>query len=220
LVVPVPGGAARISRLGVVEVREEALSVLEVVSLEAGNTGTSIVVGLALIGNSNTDFVSIESPSVGALQADLVEPIPGSASRISGLSVVEGREEALSVLKIVSEIACKAVSAIFVSFTLVSDGNANLVGIEEPSAGAFQADLVVPVPSSASEIGGLGVVTIGENALSVFEVVSLEAGEAGTGIVVSFAEIGDSNAHFLVVEGPSVGALEASLVVPVPSSTS
>jgi hypothetical protein len=220
LVVPVPGGAASISGLGVVELGEEALSVLEVVSLEAGKASTGIVVGLALIGNGHTDFVGIESPLGRALKADLVEPIPGSAARVSGLCVVEVREEALSVLEIVSEIACKAVSAIFVSFTLISNRDANLVSIGEPSAGAFQADLVVPVPSSAAEIGGLGIVTIGENALSVFEVVSLEASNTGTGIVVSFAEIGNSNAHFLVVEGPSVGALEAGLVVPVPCSTS
>jgi hypothetical protein len=220
LVVPVPGGAASISGLGVVELGEKALSVLKIVSLEAGNAGTGLVVSGAEIGDGNANLLVVESPLCRAFQANLIEPIPGSAARVSGLCVVEVREEALSVLEIVSEIACKAVSAIFVSFTLISNRNANLVGIGEPSAGAFQADLVVPVPSSAAEIGGLGVVTIGENALSVFEVVSLEAGEAGTGIVVSFAEIGNSNTNFLVVEGPSVGALEAGLVVPVPSSTS
>jgi hypothetical protein len=34
------------------------------------------------------DFVAIENPSVGAGEADLVVPIPGSASGISGVSVV------------------------------------------------------------------------------------------------------------------------------------
>ena len=57
---------------------------------------------LALVGDGHADLVSIEGPVLGAGEADLVVPVPGGASRVSGLGVVEVREEALSILKIVS----------------------------------------------------------------------------------------------------------------------
>ena len=102
LVVPVPGGASRVSRLGVVEVRENALTLLEIVTLETFSTITAHVMSLALVGDGHADLVSIEGPVLGAGEADLVVPVPGGASRVSGLGVVEVREEALSILKIVS----------------------------------------------------------------------------------------------------------------------
>lgn len=38
------------------------------------------------------------------------------------------------------------------SLALIGDGHADVVGVEGPLVGASQANLVVPVPGSASEI--------------------------------------------------------------------
>jgi len=67
LVVPVPGGASRVSRLGVVEVRENALTLLEIVTLETFSTITAHVMSLALVGDGHADLVGVENPSVRAL---------------------------------------------------------------------------------------------------------------------------------------------------------
>ena len=64
MVVPVPGSASGIGRLGIVEGTENAGSVLEVVSLEASEAKTSGVVGFALITDGNADLIGIESPSI------------------------------------------------------------------------------------------------------------------------------------------------------------
>jgi hypothetical protein len=59
----------------------------------------------------HANFVGIEEPAFGATNAHLVIPIPGSASRVSWLGVIELREKAGSALKIVSLEAGKAVSS-------------------------------------------------------------------------------------------------------------
>jgi hypothetical protein len=50
-----------------------------------------------------------------------------------------------------------------------------VVGVEDPVVGALKADLVVPVPKTTSGVSGVGVVGGGEDALSVFKIVSLVA---------------------------------------------
>ena len=78
-------------------------------------------------------------------------------------------------LEVISIKACGTISVFGMSFALVRYGGADVVSIEDPSVRAFQADLVVPVPGSASLISGLGVVGEGEKALSFLEVISLVA---------------------------------------------
>jgi hypothetical protein len=63
---------------------------LEVISLEASKTVTIIGMGSALIRNGDANVVSIEDPLVRASEADLVEPVPSSASSVRGIGVVEG----------------------------------------------------------------------------------------------------------------------------------
>jgi aspartate carbamoyltransferase regulatory subunit len=220
LVSPVPGSATKISGLGVVEVREEALSILKIVSLETFSAETSGVVSLALVGDGHADLVSIEGPVLGAGEADLVVPVPGGASRVSGLGVVEVREEALSILKIVSLETFSAETSGVVSLALVGDGHANLVSIEGPVLGAGEADLVVPVPGGASRVSGLGVVEVREEALSILKIVSLETFSAETSGVVSLALVGDGHADLVSIEGPVLGAGEADLVFPIPGGAS
>ena len=62
----------------------------------------------------------------------MVVPIPDSTSDVSGVSIVEAGEEALSVLKIVSLEASKAKSSGVGSLALITDGDANLIGVENP----------------------------------------------------------------------------------------
>jgi len=158
LVVPVPSSTSRVSGLGVVEVRENALSFLEVVALVARGTVSVGSVGHALIRNWHTDVVSVENPSVGASKADLVVPVPSSTSRVSGLCVVEVRENALSFLEVVALVARGTVSVGSVGHALIRNGDTNVVSVENPSVGASKADLVVPVPSSTSRVSGSGII--------------------------------------------------------------
>ena len=58
-----------------------------------------------MVGDGNADFVSIEDPVFGAGKADLVVPVPGGASGVGGLGVVEVREDALSFLEVISLVA-------------------------------------------------------------------------------------------------------------------
>ena len=63
-----------------VEFREDALSFLEVISLEAFSAVTVHSVSFALVRDGNADFVSIEDPVFGAGETFLVIPVPGGAS--------------------------------------------------------------------------------------------------------------------------------------------
>ena len=62
MVVPVPGLAASIRWLSVVEGRELADSVDEVVSLEAGSAGSRSIMGGAVVTDRDADSVSVEYP--------------------------------------------------------------------------------------------------------------------------------------------------------------
>jgi hypothetical protein len=132
-------------------------------------------VGFAVVGNSDTFFVSIENPSFGAGKAFLVVPVPGSASGVSRLGVVGVREQALSVLEVVSFEAGSTVTILSVGLTLIRNGDTNLVGVEDPSARAGEADLIVPVPGSAARVRGLGIVGFREDTTSFLQVITLEA---------------------------------------------
>ena len=132
MVSPVPGSATKISGLGVVEVREEALSILKIVSLETFSAETSGVVSLALVGDGHADLVSIEGPVLGAGEADLVVPVPGGASRVSGLGVVEVREKTESVGEVIALEAFSAVTVHGMSLALIGDGHTDFICIEEP----------------------------------------------------------------------------------------
>ena len=136
MIVPIPGGATDVSGMSVVEIGAEASSVLEVVSLVAGEAVSGTVGGSALIGNGYTDSVGVGEPSLRAGKTILIVPIPGSASRVGGLGIVGGREDASSVLEVVALEAGKAVSAGIMRSALIGDGGANLVGVEDPSVGA------------------------------------------------------------------------------------
>ena len=64
LIVPIPGFAARVSGLGVVELREDTGTFDKIVALEARGTETSGIIRLALITDSDTKTVSIKSEAI------------------------------------------------------------------------------------------------------------------------------------------------------------
>ena len=84
---------------------------------------------------------------------------------------------------------------------------AEVVGIEDPSFGAGETFLIVPVPGSAPGVSGLGVVGVREEAGALLEVVALVAGLTGTAGIVGLAVVRNGHADLLVVENPQVGAL-------------
>ncbi len=220
LVIPIPGGTAGVGGMSIVEFREEAGSVLEVIALVAGEAVSVTVGGGALIGDGCAGTTGAGEPSLRAGKTLLVVPVPGSASNIGRMSIVGGRENAGSLLEVVSLEASGAGSTVVVGGALIGNGGADLIGVEGPSIGAGEADLVVPIPGGASGIGGLGVVGFGEEALSVLEVVSLEAGGTGSAVFGGGALVSDGDADLVVVEGPSLRAGKADLVVPIPVSAS
>lgn len=66
---------------------------------------------------------------------------------------------------------------------VVIDWHAGLVGVEEPSLGAGEADLLLPVPSSATDVSWVGLVEFREEAGSVLEVITFVASKAGSSAV-------------------------------------
>jgi hypothetical protein len=219
LVLPVPAGTTDISGVGIVELGEETSSVLEVVSREAGQAVTLGISRGALVGNRSADLVGVEEPSLGAGKALLVVPIPGSASGVRGLGVIGGREDASTILKVVSLEAGKASASAIRRSTLIGDGGADLVGVEDPVLGAGETDLIVPIPGGTSGISGLGVVRRREYTGSVLKIISLEAGQAGSLVVVGSTLIGNGHTDIVSIENPVLWAGKALLTVPVPGGT-
>jgi len=218
LIVPIPNSTARISGLSAIEGSKDAGSVLQVISLKASKTETRSVTCLALITDRNADFLGIEGPVLRALKADLVIPVPGGASSISGLGIVESTEDTSSILEVVSLEASKAETSNVTCLALITNGDTDLVSVEGPVLRASEADLIVPVPAGTAGISGLGIIEGSKDAGSVLEVVSLEASQAETSGIVSFALITNSNTDFVGVESPSIRALKADLIVPIPNS--
>ena len=120
--------------------------------------------------------------------------------------MVEFRENTGTFLKVVSLEAGQAVSGVVVRGALIGNGGADIVGVEDPSVGAGEADLVVPVPGSTSGIGGVLMVEVREDTSTIFQVVSLETGQAKSFVVVRSALIGNGNTNFVIIEHPSKGA--------------
>jgi hypothetical protein len=89
--------------------------------------------------------------------------------------------------------------------------------VEDKSVGAGQTDLVLPVPSSTTNVSH--ILDGSEDALSTLKVVANVAAQACTSSVKGIALAGNSYTYAVSVEHPVVGALETFLVLPVPGST-
>ena len=105
------------------------------------------------------------------------------------------------------------------SAALVGNGNADLVGVEEPIIGTLQANLICPIPCSAAKIRWLSIIRLRKYTFSFLQIVSLIASSAGTSGIMSAALVRNGNTNFFSVENPSIRALEADLIIPVPGST-
>jgi hypothetical protein len=84
----------------------------------------------------------------------------------------------LSLSQIIALEALSAESSCVIRFALISNGNTDFVSVEGPFVGAGKTHLVGPIPGSTSEIGGMGSISGGVNALSFDDVVSSKAGQA------------------------------------------
>ena len=59
-----------------------ALAIVQKVAIVARSTGSSIVPGLTIIRDGYANSIGIEDPSVRALKAQLIIPVPSSAANI------------------------------------------------------------------------------------------------------------------------------------------
>ena len=173
-----------------------------------------------MIRNWHTNVFGVEDPTVGTFEAFLISPVPSSTSEISRLGVVRVRENTFSFFQVISIEAFSAVSVLSMSLTLVRNWHADVFGVENPIFRADQAFLVVPIPSSASDISRLSVVEIREDAFAFLKVVSLEAFSAVSIFSMNLALIRNWHADMFRVEDPIFGAGQAFLVVPIPGSAS
>jgi hypothetical protein len=101
--------------LNVVVSGEDTSSILEVISLEASSTISVFGMSGALVRNGNANTVSILNPSVRADEANLIVPIPGSATKVGGVHVIGGREDTGTVDEVISLEASSTISVISVS---------------------------------------------------------------------------------------------------------
>ena len=219
LVVPVPSGASKIGRSGGVGGREDTLTIGKVVSLVARSTVTVVSMSSALIRDGHADIFSVSEIVLRASKTFLIVPVPFATADAAGVGSVESREDTLTVVQFVSFVARGAFTFFVVSSTLVRNGDADSVIVEEPVFRAGQASLVIPVPSGTSEVGGSGVVGGREDTLTVNEVIAFVARGAGSVLIVRSTLIrnNDTSGSFFVKD-PSIRAGQANLVVPVPGS--
>jgi hypothetical protein len=110
----------------------------------------------------------------------------------------------LTVFQIVAFVAGSTISIIGVSPALIRDGDTDFLRVEDPSIGAFQANLIVPVPSSTAQIGRLSVVGLRKDTFSFFKIVSVVARCAVSIFSMSFALVRNWGTHLVSVEDPSV----------------
>ena len=101
---------------------------------------------------------------------------------------------------------------------MIRNGHTDIVLIEDPVAGTLEADLLIPIPGRATDIGNL--LDGSKHTGSFNEIVTNIAGHTISTLIVSVTLIGDGNTDSVVIEYPIAGALEASLLVPIPGGTS
>lgn len=172
-----------------------------------------------MIRNRDTYSHGIEDPAFRAGKTNLVVPVPSSAARVGGGSVVGGGEDALTIDKVIAFEASSAVTFFVVFRTLVRDGNTNSISIEDPVGRARKANLIVPIPSGTTQIRRSSVVGGGEDALAVNKVIALEASGAVTFFIMSSTLVRDGDADTVGVEGVFFRASQTDLVIPVPGGT-
>jgi hypothetical protein len=214
LSVPIPGLASQILWLS--DGWQDALSIVQFISLIAWNTGTWSIPWVAVVRNWNTDTLWVEGPSVRAGKADLSVPIPGLASQILWLNW--SWQNTFSIDDFVSLEAWNAGSWSIELVAVVRNWNTDTLWVEGPSVRAGEANLSVPIPSLASQI--LWLSNGWQDTFSLDDFVSLEAWNAGSWSIKLVAVVRNWNADTLWVEGPSGWALKANLSVPIPGLAS
>ena len=150
MVIPIPSSTSKVSGFCVVELREDTFSFNQVVSFETRSTSSIIIVSFTKIRDSNTLLFRVKSKLFRTFQTNLIIPVPSSTSKVGRLSVVRLRENTFSISKIITLVAFRASTILVPSFTLVRNGNTFFISVENPSVGAFQTNLVGPIPSSTT----------------------------------------------------------------------
>jgi len=89
------------------------------------------------------------------------------------------------------------------SGALIRNGYTDAIRVLEPVVGASKAYLSIPVPDTTSKIRRSGVVGLREKALTIDEVISLEARGAVTIGGMFFALVRNNDADIVGVEDPS-----------------
>ena len=88
--------------------------------------------GIAVVINRHASLVSVEEPSLGTGKTHLVLPVPTGTANVSGVSVVELREQTGTILEVVTAVTSEAVSVGARRGALVRDWHTDLISVEEP----------------------------------------------------------------------------------------
>ena len=212
LVFPVPGATTDVGGLPLRGF--DAPSEVKVVAFIARSAGTEFVVRGALIRDIDAATVGSEDVLLGALEADLVLPVPAGTTLIRHL--LNGGFNATTVLQSVAFVAAGTCTVAVMTGTLVRDGHTDALRVENPLFRTLKTELSVPVPLSAANIGG-PFIPCRHGADTVAQVVSLVARETGSVVVVpGGAEVADGVAHLVVVKVVPLGALNTDGHVLVP----
>lgn len=150
---PVPGLAAKIRWFGSVRRREFTNSIDKVIALEAGQTSSSGIVRSTVIADRNAYVVRVEDPIFSTFKTQLIVPVPLAAAKVRRGSSVRGRELTDTVDQVVSSVARSADSGRgIMTQATVTDRHADSIRVEDPVFGAFQTNLIVPVPFGTAKI--------------------------------------------------------------------
>jgi hypothetical protein len=212
LFVPIPSSASNVRNL--LNRGKWASSVLQVVSFVAGDTGSALIKGCALIRYWDTDIIAVENPVVWALKTDLLVPVPWGASNVRNL--LNRGKDTFSIYKVIALIATNTCSTSIESIALVWNFNTNSFVIEYPVVWAFQAKVIFPVPWGASLVSGV-IVGKWNAACSFAKIIAIIAACAESSISIpSCTEIINGCAFVVFIKIESIWALKADFKIGAP----
>lgn len=189
---------------------------------ESGVALDTLVIGvesLTVQVEEDASSTVVESVPGGTLEADLLVPVPAGTSQISGAVQVDLRENTgSSAGQVETLVAADAPVLLVEPLAVIIKRGADSIGVEHESLRAGDADQVVPVEHGTALVES-DQALVHSDTDSVLELVASVAPVTLVLLVEGLAIVVQGHADSIVVEGESLRAGDADLLVPVPLST-